>query len=238
LIEHQAYLAQGYANIAEQRIEEAHARERVEQGEAERNRVLLDARTREAEAAERQARAAQNQAAVAQTQAAAAQERAQVAAAQAQAVARQNQDLQQALADLEAQATERGLVLTLGDVLFDTAAATLKPGAESTMDRLAEFMREYPERNLRIEGHTDARGEEGFNLDLSERRATAVRNALTTRGIDNARITTIGLGETYPVANNETAAGMQQNRRVEVVISDDTGAFERATMDRRAAAVN
>jgi outer membrane protein OmpA-like peptidoglycan-associated protein len=116
-------------------------------------------------------------------------------------------------------------VLTLGDVLFDTAQANLKPGAASTMDRLAQFMRDYGERQVMIEGHTDSRGEDAYNIDLSQRRAAAVRDALLERNIEPQRIRIVGLGEGYPVASNDTQAGMQQNRRVEIVISDEQGGF-------------
>jgi outer membrane protein OmpA-like peptidoglycan-associated protein len=126
---------------------------------------------------------------------------------------------------LQAKQTERGLVLTLGDVLFDTAQSTLKPGAGSTVDRLAQFMRDYPDRQVMIEGHTDARGSDEFNRSLSERRANAVRDALVARSIDGRRIRSVGLGEAYPVAGNDSAGGMQQNRRVEILISDENGAF-------------
>jgi outer membrane protein OmpA-like peptidoglycan-associated protein len=116
-------------------------------------------------------------------------------------------------------------VLTLGDVLFDTGQATLKPGAATTVDRLAQFMRDYPERSVRIEGHTDSAGSDDTNQGLSERRAQAVREALLQRGLEAPRIGAVGYGEARPIADNETAAGRQQNRRVEIVVSDAAGAF-------------
>ena len=116
-------------------------------------------------------------------------------------------------------------MLTLGDVLFDTGEATLKPGAATTIDRLAQFMRDYPERSVRIEGHTDAAGSEETNQSLSERRAQAVREALVARGLESARIDTLGLGEARPIAGNDTPGGRQQNRRVEIVVSDSQGVF-------------
>jgi len=122
---------------------------------------------------------------------------------------------------LKAKPTDRGMVLTLGDVLFQTNRATLSPGAVRTIDQLASFMNKYPERNIVIEGHTDSRGESEYNLTLSQRRADSVKMALVEKGIAASRITTAGYGETYPMANNETAAGRQQNRRVEVVILED-----------------
>jgi outer membrane protein OmpA-like peptidoglycan-associated protein len=236
LIRHKAYVAQRYADISKQRIAEAHAKEQLAEGEAERNRVLLQAREREAQIATQQASAAQEQASAAQQQASELQARTRElqeqnedAQRQAREAAERNSELQSQLSDLQAKQTERGLVLTLGDVLFDTAQASVKPGAAPTMDRLAKFMTDYPQRKVMIEGHTDSRGSDDYNVQLSQRRAGAVRDALVMRGIDSGRIQAIGLGEAYPIASNDTAAGMQQNRRVEIVISDEAGQFPSAT---------
>ncbi len=218
LIEHQAYIAQRYADISNELVAEARAREEVERGESERNRIIADARAREAEAAARQAEAASRELEV-QARVAEEQSRA------AETAEQRTQDLERELEELEARDTDRGLVLTLGDVLFDTGAATLKPGAATTIDRLAQFMRDYPERAVRIEGHTDAAGSDDTNQALSERRAQAVREALVARGLDAARIATLGLGEARPIAGNDTPGGRQQNRRVEIVVSDAQGAF-------------
>ncbi len=109
-------------------------------------------------------------------------------------------------------------MLTLGDVLFATGRATLMPGGLQTVDRLANFLQKYPDRNVLIEGHTDSVGRAEYNMGLSQRRADAVRKALMDRGIGAERITTKGYGESYPVASNKTAAGRQENRRVEVVV--------------------
>jgi outer membrane protein OmpA-like peptidoglycan-associated protein len=218
LIEHYAYLAQRHADVSEQQIAEAHARETIKQGELERNRVLLQSREREA------ARLAeQNQEALARNSALASE--AEARGRQAAEASERARQLESELTNLQAKQTERGLVLTLGDVLFDTAQATLKPGAASTLDRLAEFMRDNGERRVMIEGHTDSRGEDAYNRQLSERRADAVRDALLDRNVEQQRIRTVGLGEAYPVASNDTQAGMQENRRVEIVISDEQGNF-------------
>jgi outer membrane protein OmpA-like peptidoglycan-associated protein len=207
LIEHRAYVAQRYADISRELVSEAQAREEVERAEAERNRIIADARAREAQAAQREAQTAQL-AVAEQSQ----------AADVAQARAR---DLQRQLEELQAEETDRGLVLTLGDVLFETGQATLMPGAMTTVDRLAQFMGDYPERSVRIEGHTDSVGSDTLNQRLSEQRAMAVSDALVARGVDAARIQTVGYGEARPVASNDTAGGRQQNRRIEVVISED-----------------
>jgi outer membrane protein OmpA-like peptidoglycan-associated protein len=210
-IEHRAYVAQRYADISQELVAEATAREEVERGEAERNRIIADAREREAEAATRQAREATRELDAQALAADAAQERA--------------SDLERELEELEARNTDRGLVLTLGDVLFDTGEATLKAGAATTIDRLAQFMRDYPEHAVRIEGHTDSTGSDETNRSLSERRAQSVRDALLARGLAAERIATLGYGEAQPIAGNDTAAGRQQNRRVEIVVSDAQGMF-------------
>jgi outer membrane protein OmpA-like peptidoglycan-associated protein len=201
---HLAYVAQRYAEIGKSRIEEAQARQQIAQSEAERNRVLLEARTREAEAA---------------------QEKAQVAEAAAEGTQQELQALQKELTDLQAQQTERGMVLTLGDVLFDTGAATLKPGADLVISRLSEFLSEYPDTRVIIEGHADSRGSEAYNQELSARRAQAVADALISRGVPSNRFEILGRGESFPVASNDSSAGRQQNRRVEIVFSDDKGRF-------------
>lgn len=133
-------------------------------------------------------------------------------------------ELSRAKAELEAlkaKPTDRGMVLTLGDVLFETNRATLSPGAVRTIDQLAAFMKKYPEKNIVVEGHTDSRGKSEYNMTLSQRRADSVKTALIEKGIEAGRITAMGYGETFPVAGNETAAGRQQNRRVEVVILEE-----------------
>jgi outer membrane protein OmpA-like peptidoglycan-associated protein len=225
LIEHLAYVAQRHADVSEQRIAEARARETIEEGELQRNRVLLQAREREAAQLAEQNRLAQARTDDAEARNLALAAEAEALERRAAEAAERARQLEAELTDLQAQQTERGLVLTLGDVLFDTAQANLKPGAASTMDRLAQFMRDYGERQVMIEGHTDSRGEDAYNIDLSQRRAAAVRDALLERNIEPQRIRIVGLGEAYPVASNDTQAGMQQNRRVEIVISDEQGGF-------------
>ncbi len=126
--------------------------------------------------------------------------------------------LQKQLEDLEAVKTERGMVMTLGDVLFATGKADLQPGAMSTISRLAEFLAEYPKKNVLIEGHTDSVGTDAYNQGLSERRAMAVQTALIQARVDPARISSVGYGEARPIADNNIAEGRLKNRRVEIVI--------------------
>jgi outer membrane protein OmpA-like peptidoglycan-associated protein len=212
-VNHHAYLARQRAATAMQAGVIARAEASAAASSAERNRILMEARTREAEAGNAAAQKARDKALVARM--AAGQQLAAAEAASAQAA-----KLRQQLADLQAQQTDRGMVLTLGDVLFDTGRAELKSGAFSTVDRLATFLRENPERRVAIEGHTDSVGSESFNQTLSRNRAKSVRAALTSRGIDGGRITAQGMGEAQPVANNGTAEGRQRNRRVEIIIAN------------------
>lgn len=121
---------------------------------------------------------------------------------------------------LQAVKTERGMVMTLGDVLFSTGKADLQPGAMSTLERLATFLEEYANKTVLIEGHTDNVGADQYNQTLSEQRAEAVRSALIGLAVDAERISTIGFGESRPLADNGTSAGRLKNRRVEIVIQD------------------
>jgi outer membrane protein OmpA-like peptidoglycan-associated protein len=224
-VEHFAYLATRQAQTGQARVDEAEARRLVTQAEGERNRVLLEARTREAERATQQAQsataAAQSAQAIAQQQTQAADAARQEAlAARAEAA-----EMQKSLEELQAKQTERGMVLTLSDVLFDTGAATLKPGADLALERVAAFMNENPTTRVIIEGHTDSRGSDTYNEELSRRRAEAVKSALATRGVTGDRIDAMGRGEGFPVASNETRVGQQQNRRVEIIFSDQSGRF-------------
>jgi OOP family OmpA-OmpF porin len=131
---------------------------------------------------------------------------------------REVQDLQRQLAHLQARNTERGLMITLGDVLFATGRADLKPGTQQRLSELVRFLLDHPDRQVVIEGHTDNRGPEDSNLDLSQRRAEAVRAFLIRAGVDAARISAQGYGEAYPVASNHRPAGRLQNRRVEIYL--------------------
>lgn len=134
----------------------------------------------------------------------------------------QSADLQRQFAELNAKKTDRGMVITLGDVLFDTAKSDLKAGATSNLSKLAAFLNQYQDRTVAIEGHTDSVGTEEYNVSLSQRRADSVKSYLVNQSVNSMRITTAGKGEDTPVADNTTAAGRQQNRRVEVIISNTT----------------
>ena len=140
----------------------------------------------------------------------------------ADAATRKNAALMAQLADLQAKTTERGIQLTLGDVLFSTGKADLKAGSAAKLDQLAKALASAPDRNILIEGFTDNVGSDASNMTLSRNRANTVSNYLTTHGIPAARITANGKGEALPVAGNENPAGRQLNRRVEVTIENPT----------------
>jgi outer membrane protein OmpA-like peptidoglycan-associated protein len=180
--------------------------------DADQARTAAEARARDAEAKAREAEQARRAA--------------ESARAQADAEQAKNAALAKELAELKAQQTNRGLVLTVGDVLFATGRAEVASGGLRSIDKLAEWLKKNPTRNLLIEGHTDNTGAEDFNMKLSQQRAEAVRNALVSRGVGADRITTKGYGPRYPVVANDSAAGRQQNRRVEVVVLNEGATAE------------
>jgi outer membrane protein OmpA-like peptidoglycan-associated protein len=199
-IEYEANNAVTSAQIANEKILTAQANEQVANGTAQRQAVLLEARERESQRNAAQASDARTQ---------------------ADASAQRVDSLEAQLADLKVQKTERGLVLTLGDVLFDTSQATLKPGAYATLDRLATALRESSGRKVLIEGHTDNVGSDASNQGLSERRAQSVQAALMQRDVARSQISALGKGENFPIASNESADGRQSNRRVELIFTED-----------------
>jgi outer membrane protein OmpA-like peptidoglycan-associated protein len=204
-----AYMAAQNARLAQLHAAAKADDARVAAGQAERDQIMLAARNREvqnAKAATTEARMATNAALDQRDQA-------------AQEAAR----LQAEVDQLKATPTPRGLVMTLGDVLFDTGKAELNPGAARKLDQLAQFLAEHKDRRVQIDGFTDSIGSDSYNEELSRRRADAVKSALVTRGIDSSRIGTQGYGKAYPVANNSDSGGRQLNRRVEVVIGGDNG---------------
>ncbi|MHB1061181.1 MAG: OmpA family protein [Thiobacillus sp.] len=198
--------ARRQAEIAQQAADQQAAALAAANAQAQRDEALIAARQAEADEAKRQAELARQ---TAEQQAAAYQAR----------IAEQEQQLK----ELDAKKTERGMVITLGDVLFAVNKAQLSAGGVRNVQKLANFLNQYPQRKVLIEGHTDSTGSRSINQPLSERRADAVRTALVGMGISGDRIETRGYAEQYPVASNNTAAGRQLNRRVEIILSDDSG---------------
>ncbi len=221
---HLAYLAKRRVQIAKEIAKRKEALKKIEELKQIKNRVILEAREAEIERAKREIEEKTKLLKSTEEQIKAERER-------IKAEQEKTKKLQQQLAELHAKQTKRGLVLTLGDVLFETNKADLLPGAMRSIDKLAAFLKSYPNRKVLIEGHTDSRGSEAYNLKLSQKRANAVKEALIERGIDPSRIIAKGYGEAYPVASNLTAAGRQQNRRVEIVILDE--GVDPATMMRK-----
>jgi outer membrane protein OmpA-like peptidoglycan-associated protein len=215
-IDQPAYLATQNARLAQARGAAKADDARVASGQIERDQIMLAARTREAENAKAAAANSQVVAAVALNQRDQAN----------QDAARANEETARVQAELDAlkaTPTPRGLVLTLGDVLFDTGRAELKSGAGRKLDQLAQFLVEHPDRRVQIDGFTDSVGTDSYNEDLSQRRADSVKAALINRGVDPSRIGTEGYGKAYPVASNNESGGRQLNRRVEVVIGGNNG---------------
>ncbi len=133
----------------------------------------------------------------------------------------QADSLRRQLENLQLRQTESGVVVTLGDVLFETGQTELKDEAQSSLVEVVDLLQSEPDKLIRIEGHTDSSGAASTNLVLSERRATAVVDALVNLGVDRARITMVGMGEDFPIASNETEDGKNRNRRVDVILLDD-----------------
>jgi outer membrane protein OmpA-like peptidoglycan-associated protein len=209
--QHRLYIADRLIQTAEAEGLARYAEVRAHDLGTERDRLLVDTRTRQLQNA---------QIAVADAQASAMQARDDANAARADAAASRSETemLRADLSNLQAQQTQRGFVVTLGDVLFEIDRAELKPGAARTLDQLAGALNDDRRSTISIEGHTDSTGNPQHNVDLSLHRAESVKSYLVQRGVDPARITTQGMGQDYPVASNATEAGRQQNRRVEVVV--------------------
>ena len=122
---------------------------------------------------------------------------------------------------LETRESARGLIVNINDVLFDFNQYTLKAGAREKLAKVSGILLAYPGLKIQVEGHTDSVGSDDYNQTLSEKRANAVRDYLVTEGVPDGTVSAIGLGKANPVASNDTAAGRQQNRRVEMVVSGD-----------------
>ena len=212
----QAMMAQ---STADQRAAELAAAKTQAERDQMQHQMELEAQKAEADAAKQQALVAQGTAE---------QQAAELAAVHAQAdsaqarIAQQEKELKE-LKDLNAKQTDRGMVITLGDVLFNPGQAQLKSASMRSIHKLVDFLKQYPQRKVLVEGYTDSKGSASHNQKLSERRASAVRTALVDNGIDEDRITTRGYGKAFPVADNDTPSNRQMNRRVEITLSDDNG---------------
>ena len=198
---------------------------------AERDKAAAEAARAAAQTQMEQARALAEQSARDKAAAEAARAAAESARQAAEANAEQAEREKAALRDqlrqqlnqiLETRESARGLIVNLSDVLFDTGSANLKPGTREKLAKVAGILLSRPGLKLQIEGHTDSVGSGEYNQRLSENRANSVRMYLVEQGIASNNTTTAGFGETMPIASNETAAGRQQNRRVELVVSGES----------------
>jgi len=206
LAAHRVYMADRKVDTARALAEARFAEDQRAALSTQRESARLDARTREADAAHAQADAAN---------------------ASAGSSNQQAMELQRQLDEMQAKVTDRGVVLTLGDVLFTSGKADLQTGATGNLNKLIAFLGRYPDRIVTIEGYTDSMGSEDYNRGLSERRADSVKSYLVGQGIGAMRLTASGKGESDPVADNGSATGRQQNRRVEVIISSPATALSR-----------
>src|SRR5450830_621786 len=213
-IDRLAYIAKQKIATARQVASQKAAEADIVNAGRQRDQLQLQARTAEADRARMDANAAQASAEDAQRKAMNAQ--AQTREAQARAA-----QLEAQMADLQAKKSERGMIITIGDVLFDTDQARLKPDGVATVQKLADVLTQNPNRTVLIEGFTDSTGTSAHNQELSERRAASVAAALTGMGIAGSRVATRGYGPAFPVAGNDTAASRQLNRRVEIVLSNE-----------------
>jgi outer membrane protein OmpA-like peptidoglycan-associated protein len=232
-VAHLEFMADRKISIARAQAESQLAVDQRKGLTEQREAMRLQARTAEADAANQRANMAQANAAdqqqladAANSRALAAQANASDQAAQADAAraatadaTRQAEELQRQIDGLQARVTDRGLVLTLGDVLFASGAANLNSG-DAHLGKLAAFLNKYMDRNVLIVGYTDSVGGQDYNLGLSQRRADAVKFYLVQQGIDSSRLSATGQGMSSPVADNSSATGRQQNRRVEVTIEN------------------
>jgi len=206
-VDHLSYLARQRAATARELAGLKSAEQAMQQASANRDRLVLEARTREARQAQLAAHGARQMAQQHREMAMTSHQRA--------------EELRQQLKGMQVSESEGGVRVMLSGVLFETGEAQLKPGARRRLEQLASVLRQNPEQTAVVEGFTDNVGDEAFNKELSERRAQAVRDALAALGVDRSRIDARGYGEAYPVASNQTPAGRQQNRRVEVVVSSE-----------------
>ncbi len=209
--DHRVFMADRKVEIAIAKASTRYDESQRESLERERASARLAARTLEADRARTEAAASRDSAAAADSKAKA---------------------MQREIDMLQAKATDRGLVLTLGNVLFATGSSELKPGSVAGLDRLVAFLEQYPDRTAVIEGHTDDVGTAERNQALSLNRAQSVMAYLSRQGIPSRRITAIGLGETRPVADNDSAAGRQQNRRVEIIVENPVAPAVSSTSQR------
>ena len=217
LARHLVFIADRKVDTAKALAETALAEDQRTALTEQREKARLDSRSREVDVAKNQAAAARADS----DQSRADADAARLAATNSQ---QQSAELQRQIDEMHAKVTDRGVVLTLGDVLFTSGQADLKATATGNLNKLVTFLNTYPNRTVVVEGYTDSVGSDDYNQGLSERRADGVKSYLVRRGVGSERLTALGKGKADPVAGNDSADGRQQNRRVEVVISNPAAA--------------
>jgi len=210
----EADLARRDASVARSSADIARDQAAVARSDADAARTDTDFARQQAAIAQTAASSARSVADAARNQAAAARNDADSARAE-------TAELQREITVLNAQITDRGIVITLGDVLFETGKSQLRGGIPNNLDKLADFLKRFDKRTVKIEGHTDSVGSDDSNMSLSQRRADSVQAYLVEQGVGASRITSDGKGEGSPIADNDSPTGRQQNRRVEVIISNE-----------------
>ncbi len=208
------------ADQARREAEQARLMSAATAEEASRARQDADQARQQGAQAEVVAERAMEEAQSARRLAEARSEQAELAKREAELAVQQASTLRQQLENLQLRQTESGVVVTLGDVLFETGQAELRAGAQDNLSEVVDLLQSEPDKKIRIEGHTDSVGSSESNLALSDQRARAVREALESLGIAAARVTSVGLGEDFPIESNETEEGRSQNRRVDVILLD------------------
>lgn len=227
--EHQVYLAARQSEITESSGMAQHYRNEIDSMAEKRQQLLIEAKNMELEKTqtrlqqtESDLKSKQDELSTTQQELATKAEKVQELNESAQSAEQQVLSLASELSTVKAEMTQRGMVLTLQDILFEFDKAQLKPGAGRTIQKVAEFLDNNPKVEVTIEGFTDSLGSEQYNLKLSEQRAEAVKSALAGEGIVMERLQTKALGEQFPVASNDTEAGRQENRRVELVLNQES----------------
>lgn len=212
------------------RLEVEQARREAEQArmqsaataeEIERTRQAALSATEQSEEAARREQQAREEADAARRLAEAQASEIELARREAQLASEAAESLRRRLELMELRETDRGVVVTLGDVLFELGQTQLQPGARDNLADVVDLLQSEPERRIRIEGHTDSSGPASVNARISEERARSVMASLVSMGIDSSRIQAIGMGEEFPIASNETEEGRGQNRRVDVILLND-----------------
>ncbi|MFA6016155.1 MAG: OmpA family protein [Gallionellaceae bacterium] len=215
-VNHLAYLSYQQVRVAQETAFRKADEARLSTAVSVREQALLDARTAEADVAKQSLEVAQATAYQLADELVAANAQAEL---DQQLIAKQETQLK----ELHAKKTNRGQVITLGDVLFNSSKSQLKSNGTRQVQKLADFLTNYPKNMVLIEGYTDSIGSAAKNQKLSEQRANSVRNALVSMGINSNRVITIGYGEAFPITSNDSAANRQANRRVEIIVSDSNG---------------